>query len=184
MGDHNQYWRARETRLLVDRSPHVRVFEEDLDLPSGAFIPGWLKVELPDFAIIFALLEDGQVPLVRQYRRALDAFTLELPAGGIETGEIPLITAQRELREETGVEAAEWFSMGSFTLDANRGCGVMHAFAARGAHQVAAPDHGDLGDLSLCLMPLEEVRQRWRKGQFPLAPTMLTIGLGLQVLSV
>lgn len=184
MDDHNRYWRARETRLIVDRSPHVRIFEEDLDLPNGAFIPGWLKVELPDFAIIFALLEDGQVPMVRQYRRGLDRFTLELPAGGIELGEPPLITAQRELREETGVEAAEWFSMGSFTLDANRGCGVMHAFAARGARQVADLNHGDLGDLSLCLMPLEEVRQRWLKGAFALAPTMLTIGLALQVLSI
>lgn len=49
-----------------------------------------------------------QIILIRQYRYALDAELLELPAGRIEKGEDPLVAAKRELTEETGFFAKTW----------------------------------------------------------------------------
>lgn len=73
------------------------------------------KVELPDGAIsfreevihgggacVFALV-DGKVPLVKQYRYAYKKEVWEIPAGKLEKGEDPMLTAKRELIEETGV---------------------------------------------------------------------------------
>lgn len=56
------------------------------------------------FARVRALRDDGQprVLLVQQYRPAVDAVTVELPAGLIDAGETPAQAALRELREETG----------------------------------------------------------------------------------
>lgn len=49
------------------------------------------------------ILENGKILLVRQYRNALDRYTLELPAGKVDAGDEPRrICAFRELREETG----------------------------------------------------------------------------------
>ncbi len=52
---------------------------------------------------------DGTVTLVRQYRAAVDAMVLEIPAGTRDRdGEAPEDTARRELVEEAGLEAAQW----------------------------------------------------------------------------
>lgn len=54
-------------------------------------------------AAVLPVTEDGKIMLVRQYRNALDRFTLELPAGKVDSPEEPRITcAYRELEEETG----------------------------------------------------------------------------------
>ena len=49
-----------------------------------------------------------QVLLVGQHRYALDAYSWEIPEGGVPAGESALDGARRELREETGWEAATW----------------------------------------------------------------------------
>ena len=53
--------------------------------------------------------DDGTVTLVRQYRAAVDALVLEIPAGTRDKdGEEPEATARRELAEEAGLEAEHW----------------------------------------------------------------------------
>ena len=46
--------------------------------------------------------EDGKILMVRQFRNAIDRYTLEIPAGGLEPGEDTKVCASRELEEETG----------------------------------------------------------------------------------
>ena len=54
------------------------------------------------------MLDEQTVLLERQYRYPLRRHFFELPAGKIDPGEEPLETAQRELSEECGYEAASW----------------------------------------------------------------------------
>lgn len=54
-------------------------------------------------AAVLPVTEDGKLMMVRQYRNALDRFTLEIPAGKVDSPEEPRIDcAYRELEEETG----------------------------------------------------------------------------------
>lgn len=77
-------------------APDGTTFERDL-----VHHPGAVSVVAVDAA--------GQVPLVRQYRAALDAELLELPAGKLDVAdEEALECAQRELAEEVGLAAAAW----------------------------------------------------------------------------
>lgn len=50
---------------------------------------------------------DGKILMVRQYRNAIDQYTLEIPAGGLNAGEDPSTCAARECEEETGYKAGE-----------------------------------------------------------------------------
>lgn len=59
-------------------------------------------VEHPGGVAILALTDEGRVPMVKQYRKAIEDYLLELPAGKLEYGEDPLECAKRELKEETG----------------------------------------------------------------------------------
>ena len=58
-------------------------------------------------AVLLALKDDGKMIMVRQYRRPADKVMFEVPAGKIDPGEDPEVTAVRELKEETGYTAGK-----------------------------------------------------------------------------
>ncbi|WP_216327248.1 NUDIX hydrolase [Deinococcus aestuarii] len=64
----------------------------------------WEIVRHADAVAILALNDAGEMLFVRQRRRAVDAFTLEAPAGLIDDGESPEEAARRELQEEVGLD--------------------------------------------------------------------------------
>ena len=101
-----QPWDTLASRPLLDRRPWLTVWEEDVRLPDGAMIHGYLRSRARDYAMIFALLADGTVPLVRQYKHGPGRPSYDLPAGYLDgPDEAPLAGAQRELHEETGLVA-------------------------------------------------------------------------------
>jgi len=175
-------WHILEQRLLVDRSPYAKVYDEDVQLPNGEKIANFLRVELPPYVMAFALLKDNTVAMVRQYRLGLRDTMLELPAGHLEAGEDSLIGAQRELLEETGIAGSDWQPLGKYMMDANRECGWAHLFLVRGAEQVTPPNAGDLGDVSVEFLSVDEVHRAWANGELVIGPTALCIGLALDAL--
>ncbi len=178
-----EHWQILNRRLLLDRSPYVRILEHDVKLPGGEIIYGWVDVEICSFAMTFVLTDDGRVPFVRQYRQSIMDYMLELPAGHLDDGEDPLVAAQRELREETGLEASDWRFLGKYVMDSNRGCGWGYMYLARNARPVAVPQPGDVGEMTLHMLTLAEARRLWSGGELVSAPTSLCIGLALNVLS-
>ena len=65
-------------------------------------------IKHPGAVVILALFDDGSVLLERQFRYPLNRVFIEFPAGKIDSGEDPLVCAQRELLEETGYTAGKW----------------------------------------------------------------------------
>ncbi len=61
---------------------------------------------------VLPLLDNGDVLFVKQFRYPYREEVLELPAGKLEKGEDPFVSAQRELLEETGATAKEYISLG------------------------------------------------------------------------
>ena len=86
-------------------------------LPDGnTSVREWITH--PGASAVIPLLPDGRVVLVRQYRYPVQAVTLEIPAGKLDSaGEDPLECAKRELKEETGYTAEKYTmsSWGSFS---------------------------------------------------------------------
>lgn len=64
-------------------------------------------VEPGNSVIILPINENNEIIFEEQYREAIKKLTLELPAGMIDSGELPEIAAKRELEEETGIIANE-----------------------------------------------------------------------------
>ncbi len=83
------------------------VRHETLRLPSG-LVQHMDVIDHPGAVAVVAVNDAGEMLLVRQYRHALGAWLLELPAGRLEADEDPLEAAKRELEEETGYAASSW----------------------------------------------------------------------------
>lgn len=128
---------------------------DEIALPQGRKATREV-VEHPGAVVIVALDEKGEVALVRQYRHAVKRYLLELPAGGLEPGEEPLATAQRELREEVGVEAARWTSLGHFFSSPGFANEILHVFLAEDLRPgYADPDEDE--DLTVIRYSLKEL---------------------------
>ncbi|HVF78593.1 MAG TPA: NUDIX hydrolase [Solirubrobacteraceae bacterium] len=90
--------------------------------------------------------DDDHVWLVRQPREAILQYTIELPAGKLDVdGESPLQTAQRELAEEIGQEAADWTEIECYYSSSGYSDELVHVFAATGLRpcEDAEPDPGE-----------------------------------------
>jgi len=91
----------------------------------------YYSIETSDYVSVLALTEEGQVLLVRQYRPAVEARTLELPSGHVDKGETPEEAARRELLEETGYQADRVEILGCTASDTGRlGNRTWHCFAS------------------------------------------------------
>jgi ADP-ribose pyrophosphatase len=80
----------------------------------------YYSLRLPDYSSILAITNDERVLVVRQYRPAVERYTLELPSGLVDPGESPAQAAGRELLEETGYQAASVEVLGSLLPDSGR----------------------------------------------------------------
>ena len=108
----NDYTEHEVSSTTVYQGALLRVKEDRITLPNGQ--PAKREyIEHQGAVLIIALLDDNTVVLERQYRYPVRQHCYELPAGKKELGEASLLTAQRELKEETGYEANDWRSLGS-----------------------------------------------------------------------
>ena len=100
-------WRVL-ARRPVYRNPWIAVEEFDTLAPTGA--PAlYGKVAFQNLAVgVLPIWPDGTVTLVGQHRFTFDAWSWEMPEGGVPLANDPLEGARRELREETGLSAGEW----------------------------------------------------------------------------
>jgi ADP-ribose pyrophosphatase len=82
--------------------------------------------------------------MIHQYRHAVGRRLWELPAGLLDVrGEDPLVTAQRELAEETGLAAAEWSVLVDVTPSPGFTDEAVRVYLARGLTEVGRPEHAD-----------------------------------------
>jgi ADP-ribose diphosphatase len=132
-----QPWQLR-TRRLAWGNQWYRVLHDEVELPDGSVIDYYLS-ERPHVAIVFAVTDDDQVVLVRQYRHGSGQIMLELPGGTFDDGESPVGAAARELREETGYWCENLTAAGTFFDDASRNTNAVHVFFGRGARLVGPP---------------------------------------------
>jgi ADP-ribose diphosphatase len=134
----------------------------------------WDIVEHPGAVVIVPITDEGDILLVKQWRRAAEKILLELPAGTLENGEPPLLCAQRELQEETGYRAHELIPMGGFFSAPGFCTEYLHLFLAKGLYPSPLP-HDDNEAIDLVKMPLAQALEMIDAYQFLDAKTIAGI---------
>ncbi len=116
-------------------------------------------VQHPGATAIVAIDGDDCITLVRQLREPARKQLLELPAGTLEDGEEPLASAQRELREETGLHGGRWSKLGAFFTTPGFCNERMHVFVAEDV-KAGKSDLEDDEDVELVRWPVAELADR------------------------
>jgi ADP-ribose pyrophosphatase len=153
-------WRLLDSRLALD-VPWYRVRCDTLALPDGSVIDYYVS-ERRDVALVFAVTEEREVVLVRQYKHGAGETTLELPGGMIEPGEDAPAAAARELREETGYAPgpAGFVQIAAVHEDTSKNTNRVFSFLAPDARRVGdeRPEAAEVaGGLRVELHPLDAV---------------------------
>jgi 8-oxo-dGTP pyrophosphatase MutT (NUDIX family) len=164
----------RHTRRVAYENPWITIWHDEVTRPDGR--PGiYGVVHFANLAVgVLALDDHDRVLLVGQHRYALDAYSWEIPEGGVPIGETAVEGAVRELREETGIEAATWRELARSHLSnsVSDEIGVLYLATDLTAGE-ATPDGTEALDVRW--MPFDEVLEMTLDGRITDALTVLAV---------
>jgi len=165
-------WQITGEKKIYDNA-WINLTEYDVINPSGGKgIYG--KVHFKNIAIgIVPLDEELNTYLVGQYRFTVDEYSWEIPEGG-SSNETPLVAAQRELIEETGLKARRWKKINEMYLSNSVSDELAIIFIATGLSQHAAmPEETE--QLAVKKLPFDEVYKMVMEGRIKDALTVAAI---------
>jgi 8-oxo-dGTP pyrophosphatase MutT (NUDIX family) len=132
-------------------------------------------VVAPPAVTVLAVGGDGLVAVTRQWIYVHGETQWRLPAGRVDAGEAPLDAARRELREETGVRAREWASLGAVNCADSLSNHRDHAFLATGLTQGEAQREAGEVDLEVHWRPFPWLVERVLSGEMPHAGSSFSV---------
>src|SRR6202521_1581397 len=121
-------WPKIKSRRTTKVSPWMEIIEREVEFAAGSKAELYHAVGQQDYIAIVARTPDGRIPIVRQYRPAIEAFTWELPAGLGDRGEQPGECCRGEWLEETGYPARAIHSLGAAAACTGRLSNHIHSF--------------------------------------------------------
>ena len=173
--------RDDDTHLVETRVASEAVFDgkllhvrrDTVRLPDGKLATREYVVH-GGAVLIVPVLPDGRLVVERQYRYPLDRVFVEFPAGKLDPGEDELVTAQRELREETGYEAATWTPLGTIHTLISYTNEKIDLYLAEGLSHVGARlDDGEF--LEIVTLGVDEMLAALDRGEITDAKTVTAL---------
>ena len=152
---------VRRSRRVAYQNPWITLWHDEVTRPDGS--PGiYGVVHFENLAAgVVAFDDEDRIVLVGQHRYTLDRDSWEIPEGGVPPEETALAGIQRELREETGLQATDWRELCRLDLSNSVTDEQAVLFVASGlSHGVASPE------------PTESIALRWVPFDEALAMTM------------
>ena len=156
-------WKPQSSKAIYD-NPWLSLHEDKVINPGGG-ISHYGKIHFKNIAIgIIPVDEDNNTWLVGQYRYVPDCYSWEIPMGGGPLSIEPLVSAKRELREETGLAAIHWQELmqlhTSNSVTNERGI----VYVARGLTE-GETEFEETEDLKIEKLPLQEAFDRVMSGE-------------------
>jgi ADP-ribose pyrophosphatase len=115
----------------------LKVYRDQVRLHDGSL--AWREyVKHPGAVMVLAFVDEDTILMERQFRYPKHRHFIEIPAGKLERGEPGLATAKRELIEECGYEASQWWKIATLDPSIGYSTEVIELYGARGLTHVGA----------------------------------------------
>jgi 8-oxo-dGTP pyrophosphatase MutT (NUDIX family) len=173
MNDNKNPWVTLDKKEIY-KNPWITVNHHNVINPGGnKGIYG--TVEFAHTAIgVVVLDKDYNTYIVGQYRFPLNFYSWEIPEGGGEKGEDPLVSAQRELSEECGIKAEKWTLIQNFHLSNSVTDEAGYLFIAQDlSHFEAHPDDNE--ELKTKKIPFQTLFEMVLNGDITDAMTIMAV---------
>ncbi len=158
---------------LVWQGRLLKVMRDQVELPNGDLAHREYILH-PGAAVILPVESDGRLILIEQYRHALKRTFLEVPAGKRDKGEDPLVTAHRELEEETGFRAGKMEYMTQIHPVIGYANEVMHLY--RATELTPGPQRLDPEEfLEVQTFSSDELKIKVRNGEITDVKTLISL---------
>lgn len=155
-------WKVLKSEYLHQR-PWLTVRKEEVQLPNGNIIPEYYILEYPDWVNVIAITKERKFVFIRQYRHGLGEVSYEICAGVCEKEDAtPLVSAQRELWEETGYGNGEWKEIMTISANPSTHTNLTHCFLAVDVEKISTQHLEASEDLTVQLLSLDEVKELLR----------------------
>ena len=164
----------RLKRELKFKGKIIDFYQDTMEI-NGDHTVIWDFIKHKGAAAVVPVTEDGKLVMVRQYRNALDRYTLEIPAGALDYAEEPgIVCAGRELEEETGYrcDSLEWLiNIRTTVAFCNE---KIEVFVAR--HLIPSHQHLDEDEyIELETYTVEELKEKIFRGEIEDSKTIASI---------
>lgn len=157
-------WRVRSTSTRYD-NPWIRVEHHEVITP-GQREGVYGVVHFKNYAIgVIPLEDDGTTWTVGQYRYPLEEYSWEIPEGGGPLDVPPLVSAERELREEVGLVAKHWDLILEMDLSNSVSDERSLIYVARGLERVGDPEPDHNEELALKRLPFRVLYEQVLAGE-------------------
>ena len=161
----DEAWQVVSSKYLF-RRPWLTVRCDDMLLPNGNHIPEYYILEYPDWVNTIAITREGKFVFVRQFRPGIGKQLYELCAGVCEKEDAsPLVSAQRELLEETGYGNGNWQEYMVISANPSTHTNLTHCFLATDVERVDIQHLEDTESLTVHLLTFEEVQELLKSNQ-------------------
>lgn len=120
--------KTTQTKVIYEGKV-VQLQVDDVLLPNGKEAKREL-IKHPGAVAIIPITKNKKIVMVEQYRKPLEKSIIEIPAGKLEKGESPEITAVRELEEETGYTTKKLTKVTSFYTSPGFADEIMHIYVS------------------------------------------------------
>lgn len=156
------------TQIFKGRIISLQV--DEVTLPDGGTSTREI-VKHPGAVAVIALV-DGKLLTVEQYRKPLERFLVEIPAGKLDGGEDPAEAARRELREETGYTCQTMTLLHSVPTSPGFADEIVHIYVAEGLTPgKAQPDEDEF--ISAEAISMADAQRYMKEGRISDAKTII-----------
>jgi ADP-ribose pyrophosphatase len=166
----------------VYRDPWLTLRRDEVIRPDGD--PGsYVVAHLKPGVCVLAVGGDGTAYLTEEFHYGVGRVTLEAVSGGIEPGEDSRVAAGRELREEVGIEAADWTDLGSVDPFTANVVSPTRLYLARGLRFVGDEPEGT-EVIRRVAMPFAEAVRKAMSGEISHGPSAVLVLKAAMLLGV
>jgi len=133
-------WQVKRSKEIY-RDEFVQLNVDEVVRPDGKD-GTYATVNLKPGVAILAIDDTGEIYLTKQHRYAIDKESVEVVSGGVDDGEEPLAAAKKELKEEIGIEAKDWRSLGAINMDTSVIFCPLHLYVAKSLTETGTEQEG------------------------------------------